>query len=149
MFGVFMFALGASDPDPNEAVAGYVLGAIGVLVWVGVAAVAARVLAGRAAGRRRSLGALPALVSLAWCGLAAALLSGWTDLLTSIGSIWPASLDFLWLVVVVSFLSAGTIPVAFTLLILNIVLRWVRGRHGSNPSQRNDRREQPDAFVRK
>lgn len=134
MFGVFMFALGASDPDRNEGVAGYILGAIGVLAWVPLAVVAGRMLVRADAGRRGTLGFLPALVTVALCGLAATLLvSGSTEFLAPFGDAWPASLGFLWSIVVVSFTSAGTIPVAFALLITNLVLRIVRRRHGAGP----------------
>lgn len=129
MLGIFMIVLGAADQDPSEGMLGVILGIVGVAAWVALAVVAGLMLVKGTPGRRASLGVLPAAVSIAWCGLAAALLmGGLPGLLVPLGTGWPVSLGPLWVFVVVTLMTAGTIPVALALLVINIVLRLVRGR---------------------
>lgn len=132
MLGVFMIALGATDPDPSEGVFGYILGAIGIAAWIPLVIVAGRMLITGTPGQRWVWGILPALVSAAWCGLAAGLLmGGLAGLFVPLGSVWPSALAPLWSITVVSVLTAGTIPVALVLLVATIVLRLARARRAT------------------
>lgn len=131
MLGVAMVSLGASDPDPTEGVYGYGLGAIGLGVWVGLVIASGRML--RKSTSRGLHAILPTLVSAVWCGFAVAALSTALDITNTLFSLVSSWVAPMWMLLVISVTTAGTIPIAFALLITNVVLRVVRARRTAAP----------------
>lgn len=121
MFGVTMVGAGAGDHDPTEGGIGIFMGVIALVGWLVLVVIAGRNLVRGIPGRRAALVVAPALVSIAWFGVAAALiLSGVTTSIILFGALSP--------IVVFSLMTAGAIPAAFVLLIANIVLRLKQAR---------------------
>src|SRR5688500_13689873 len=76
MFGVLMVGAGAGDYDREEGTIGIMMGVVSLVGWIVLVVVSGSILVRGATSRRGALGAAPALVSVAWLGVAAALMMG-------------------------------------------------------------------------
>lgn len=121
MFGVTMVGAGAGDYDPAEGAIGIFMGVISLIGWLVLVVISGLILVRGIPGRRAALVAAPALVTIAWFGVAAALImSRVTISIVFLGPLSP--------ILGLSLLTAGAIPAAFVLLIANIVLRLKQPR---------------------
>ncbi|PPF13156.1 MULTISPECIES: hypothetical protein [unclassified Rathayibacter] len=129
MLSSFMVATGVTDSDPSEGVFGIAFGAVGVGTWIALAGVAAHIAVRRHPRQRVPVASTPAVVSLAWCGLAISLFSFLiTDVLGPLSMTWLSSIDYLLLALHAVLLTAGTIPAGLGFLATGIVLRRIRSR---------------------
>lgn len=126
MFAAAMLSLSTSETDTSEAGIGYVMAAVGVLIWAMLSAIAGRALFRASRVRRGILAALPVAISFVWCAAAGAALPWSSSVLNLLFASWPNSWGALWGAVATSIMTAGTIPVALVLLVAHVGLRLAR-----------------------
>lgn len=137
MFAIVMVGVSVSENDPSEAGLGYVVGAIGVLIWTALSMLAGRAAFRASRNRRGLLSVLPAVCSAAWCAAAGIALPWSLDLLNQLFTTWPSSYGALWGVLATCVMTAGAIPIALVLLAAHLAGRLVRWRGSSNRDRSN------------
>jgi hypothetical protein len=123
MLAVVTIGVSVIETDTLEAGIGYVVGAVGVLIWAALSAFAGRALVRASRNRRGILAALPAAISVVWCAVAGVASPWSSSVLDLLFASWPSSWGALWGAVSTGVMTAGTIPVALVLLVVHFGLR--------------------------